>query len=121
MSKVHIGKKIREALNKSSMTVVEFAKKINLTRDGVYKILDKESVATDQLQKISEVLGHDFFAYYQTQLNLADPNPKYGYAAREDVEALTRLVLSLAKDIEKIQKDLSKIANPKTGKKKKVK
>ncbi len=118
MSKVHIGKKIREALDKSSLTVVEFAQKINLTRDGVYKIFDKESIATDQLQKISDVLNHDFFTYYQTQLNFADDNPKYGFAAKEDVEALTRLVVSLAKDVEKIQRDLSKIANPKVGKKK---
>ena len=117
MSKIHIGKKIREALDKSHLTIVEFAKKINLTRNGVYKIFDKEAIAADQLQKISKVLNHDFFSYYQNQLNFVNENkPKYGFADKEDVEALTRLVNSLAKEIEKMREEIAQIGSAKAKK-----
>lgn len=117
MSKIHIGKKIREVLNKSHFTIVEFSKKINLTRDGVYKIFEKETIATDQLQKISKVLNHDFFIYYQNQLNiLSDHSPKYGYAVKEDLEDLAKIVNALTKEIEKIREELE--ASNKTKKKK---
>jgi transcriptional regulator with XRE-family HTH domain len=119
MSKIHIGKKIKEALKKSPLTMVEFAQKINLTRDGAYKIFEKETIAADQLQKISKVLNHDFFSYYQNQLNIvSDNNQKYGFATKDDFEALTRLVNSLAKDIEKVQQDIAQIADAQTKKKK---
>ncbi|MBK6527423.1 MAG: hypothetical protein IPG07_18830 [Crocinitomicaceae bacterium] len=98
MSKIHIGKKIKEVLDNSPMKAVELAKKISLTRVGLYKIFEKESIATDQLQKISTALKHDFFVYYQSELNLvSDAEPRYGFAAKEDVEELTRIVSELAK------------------------
>lgn len=104
------------------MTAVELARRINLTRAGVYKIFEKESIATDQLQKISTVLKYDFFACYQTKLNLASEQaPQYGFAAKEDVEVLTKMVNELAKNVAKMQQDLSKLANPKPVKKKKGK
>ena len=120
MAKVHIGKKIREVLKKSPYGATEFAAMISMTRAGLYKIFEKESIATDLLQKISRELNHDFFSYYQESIGVAnDPAPKYGYALREDVEALTRLVNTLARQIEKVQKDVSKIANDKKVKRKK--
>jgi transcriptional regulator with XRE-family HTH domain len=69
MSKIHIGVKIRDEINNSSFTITDFAKKINLTRDGVYKIFGKKTLSTDQLEKISEVLNHDFFQYYKPEIN----------------------------------------------------
>lgn len=115
MAKVHIGKKIREVLDKSHYTIVEFAKKINLTRDGAYKIFEKESIASDQLEKISKVLNHDFFSYYQHRLNLANESEsKYGFASKEDVEELSKLVRTLAKEIEKMREENS--APKKSGK-----
>lgn len=111
MSKIHIGKKIKEVLDKSPMSMVDFAKKINLTRDGAYKMMEKETIATDQLQKISSVLNHDFFSYYQTKLNIAsDKNTHYGYATKEEVseikkelETLTKLIHKLLTKEEKVE------------------
>jgi hypothetical protein len=119
MAKIHIGKKIRQVLDNSPFKIVAFAKKINLTRDGVYKIFEKETIATHQLQKISEVLNHDFFSYYQTELNLVSDNTaNYGFAAKEDVENLAKLVKSLAKDIEKMREEMKPAkALPKNSKK----
>jgi hypothetical protein len=118
MAKIHIGKKIKEVLNKSGMPKTEFAKKISLTRDGAYKIFEKETIATDQLEKISKVLNHDFFIYYQTKLSVANENEsKYGFATKEDVEVLTKLVLALTKEIEKMREENS--SSKKGGKKNK--
>lgn len=119
MSKIHIGKKIREVLDKSPMSMVDFAKKINLSRDGAYKMMDKETIATDQLQKISSVLNHDFFAYYQTKLSVAnEKNASYGFATKEDVEVLTKLVHALIKEVEQLRDNKSeKKVSPKKGKK----
>lgn len=117
MSKVHIGKKIKEVLDNSPMKAVDLAKNINLTRVGLYKIFEKESIATDQLQKISTVLKHDFFAYYQSELNLVSDNEtKYGFAAKEDVDELARMVKDLTKNVAKMQQDLSKLTKPKAFK-----
>jgi hypothetical protein len=116
MSKVHIGHKIKEVLKKSPYGHSEFAAMINMSRDGVYKIFEKESVATDLLQKISQVLEHDFFAYYQRDLNLVNENkPKYGYAAQEDLEEIARLVHSLARQVGQIQDDIAHLVQNKKG------
>ena len=121
MAKIHIGKKIREVVDKSPIKIVDFAKKINMTRDGAYKIFEKETIATDQLEKISKVLNHDFFSYYQAHLSLAtDNNPNYGYASKEDFDELSKLVRILAKEIEKMREENSSSRkNTKGGKKKK--
>ena len=110
MSKIHIGKRILEVLNKSHYTKVEFAKKINLTRDGVYKIFEKETIAADQLQKISKVLAHNFFSYYQNELDFVnEKTPTYGYASKEEVDNLGKLVIALAKrKYEKLRQELPK-------------
>ncbi len=119
MAKVHIGKRIREVLDKSHFTIVDFAKKINLTRNGAYKIFEKETIATDQLEKISKVLNHDFFSYYQNQLNVVqENNPKYGFASKEDVEQLSRMVSLLTKEMEKMRKEFSQLTVTKEKKKK---
>ncbi|HYG49680.1 MAG TPA: hypothetical protein VD905_02205 [Flavobacteriales bacterium] len=107
MSKIHIGKKIREVLDKSPMTMVDFAKKINLTRDGAYKMMEKETIATDQLQKISTVLNHDFFAYYQTKLNIAsEKNTQYGYATKEEVGEIRRELENVTKILHRIMANM---------------
>lgn len=61
---VHIGNIIKEAVNKSSLTVTEFADQINYSRRNVYEIFEKETIDTGVLLKINKVLGQNlFFAY----------------------------------------------------------
>ncbi|MEO6883517.1 MAG: hypothetical protein ABI199_05790 [Bacteroidia bacterium] len=62
---VDIGKIIQEQFQKSELTVTEFAKKIHTTRENVYNIFRRKSMDCDLLQKISKVLNHNFFDYYQ--------------------------------------------------------
>jgi len=101
MAKIHIGKKIKELVDKSPFTIVAFAKSINLSRDGAYKIFGKEYIDTEQLKHISKVLHHDFFSYYSADFQeLKDPANKFGFATKEDFEHLKRMVETLARKID---------------------
>jgi plasmid maintenance system antidote protein VapI len=61
---VHIGSIIKEAVNKSGMSVTDFADQINYSRRNVYEIFEKETIDTGVLLKINKVLGQNlFFAY----------------------------------------------------------
>lgn len=100
MAQIHIGKKIKEALRESPYTVIEFARKINRTRDVVYKIFAKESIDAALLQKISEVLEHDFFSYYSQSLPMVKEPGKPGYAKKSD------LMASIGEELKDLKKKL---------------
>ena len=62
---ISIGKKIEEVFIQNGIKSNEFAKRIGKTPRNIYDIFKRESVDTGLLYKISEVLNHDFFQYYQ--------------------------------------------------------
>lgn len=66
MEKIHIGNEIKKALESSHLSVSAFAEKINKTRVNVYSIFKRESIDTDLLLKICEVLGVDLFKLYSS-------------------------------------------------------
>lgn len=110
MSKVHIGKKIKEVLAKTPFSVVDFAKSINLTRNGAYKVFEKETIDTGQLQTISKVLNHDFFIYYEQNPSSTAKESKseYGFATKDDLADLAHAILKLTKAVERIEEQLPK-------------
>ena len=57
----HIGSLIKEKLLAKGMTVKDFADAIHCTRQNAYRILQKENIDTDLLQRISRVLDCDLF------------------------------------------------------------
>jgi transcriptional regulator with XRE-family HTH domain len=61
---IHIGKKIKEVLDQSGMTVTEFSKRISTSRENVYGIFKRKSIDTEMLLKISKALNYDFFRLY---------------------------------------------------------
>lgn len=61
---VHIGNKIKMTVTKKGMTVSEFGRRINKSRENVYSIFKRKSIDTALLSTISKVLDHDFFQYY---------------------------------------------------------
>lgn len=63
---VHIGSLIKEQLEIKGWAVSAFAKKINTNRNNVYHIFTRTSIDTELLQKIGNVLDHDFFQYFNT-------------------------------------------------------
>ena len=120
MSKIHIGKKIKEVLDKSHFSVVAFAKAINISRDGANKIFKKERINTDLLQNISDVLGHDFFSYYSAAIQTTqDKKEQYGYATKAELHEVAGTIL---KEIEKLREEIgAKPAYPPVKKKRQLK
>ena len=61
MKEMHIGQQVKLVLETKGITVTEFAKRINKSRENVYSIFTRRSVDTSLLSKISEVLDFDFY------------------------------------------------------------
>ncbi len=114
-AKIHIGKKIKEVLDKTPMSVVDFAKRINLTRNGAYKVFEKETIDTGQLQTISKVLNHDFFAYYEgTAVSAFKENKsEYYYATKTELEEVKYTMQQMCKTLERLEQILLKNTKPK--------
>ena len=88
---LHIGQKVQQIFSTKGMTVVEFARRINTSRENVYGIFNRKSIDVSLLAKISEVLDYNFFQYYisekfstypelnviKKQLELAEREIKY--------------------------------------------
>lgn len=64
-----IGILIKEELTEQERSVAWFARKIHLDRSNVYRLFQKNSVDTDLLRRISQVLGRDFFAVYSESIS----------------------------------------------------
>ncbi len=52
---------MKAVLETKGITVTEFAKRINKSRENVYSIFTRKSIDTNLLSKISEVLEFDFY------------------------------------------------------------
>lgn len=61
---INIGNKIKQVFTKKGMTVSEFGRRINKSRENVYSIFRRKTIDTGLLAKIGEVLEYDFFQYY---------------------------------------------------------
>ncbi len=59
---MHVGKKIKETLRNDGRSARWLADNIPCERINVYNIFHRESVDTRLLQRISEVMQHDFFS-----------------------------------------------------------
>lgn len=83
---IHIGKEIEKVYSRSGMKHSEFAKRINTSSRNVYTIFKKSQIKTDQLAKISQVLGHDFFSLYlerKGKLSVEEPIGTYHKGKRK--------------------------------------
>jgi transcriptional regulator with XRE-family HTH domain len=61
---VHIGEKIKEIFDSKGLSVSEFGRRINMSRENIYGIFRRKTIDTGLLVKISSILEHDFFQYY---------------------------------------------------------
>lgn len=107
---IHIGNKIKAVLKERRYKKTEFADKINISRTVVYDIFKRETIDTGLLKKISEVLNHDFFNYYEQQPSSTAKETKgeYGYATKSEVADLAHAILKLTKAVERIEEQLPK-------------
>lgn len=58
---LHIGKRIKEVLKNDGRTARWLAGSIPCERTNVYNIFQRKSIDTRLLQRICEVMQHDFF------------------------------------------------------------
>lgn len=100
-SMIHIGNQIKQLLEEKGLSISEFARRINFSRENVYSIFKRQTLDTGLLQKINKVLDYDFFQYY-------DANAKVS-TVREDDTVVYKISTSktkLLKAISSLQKEL---------------
>lgn len=66
---IHIGQLIEEELHRQERSVTWFANKLYCDRTNVYKIFKKQSIDTDLLLRISQILNKDLFLPYSQAYN----------------------------------------------------
>lgn len=64
----NIGQKIKEVFEEKQMKLKDFAVEIGVARQNIYRIFEKDSIDTALLIKISTVLNHNFFQYFQNEI-----------------------------------------------------
>lgn len=62
---VHIGEKIHNKVKEKGLTDAEFGRRINVTRQNAQNIYKRNSIDSEMLAKISNVLNFDFFNFYR--------------------------------------------------------
>ena len=70
MKSVHIGSLVNLRLKQLGMTKAEFARRINKTPQNIHDLLNRESVDTNLLVIISEVLNYNFFKTFMPNNNV---------------------------------------------------
>lgn len=65
---LHMGNLIRQRMKEKQISVVLMAKYLSCSRNNVYKLLNKYSMDTEVLAKISRLLDFDFFALYSREI-----------------------------------------------------
>lgn len=79
-----------------------------------YKIFAKEHMDTTLLQRICQVLEHDFFSYYSNELGFKKyvqddqigyvTEPETGYGKKEEVKQLTAELKACKKQVSDLEK-----------------
>lgn len=70
---INIGEEIQKEMENQNIGATVMAKKIDTNRRRIYRILEKNSIDTDLLFKVSKVLKHDFFKLYSDKLSENEP------------------------------------------------
>lgn len=58
---MHIGRRIREILESNGMTVKTFAERLPCSRENAHRILQKQHLDTQLLNRICDVLNYDLY------------------------------------------------------------
>jgi hypothetical protein len=85
MAAIHIGEQIKVVLEKKGLSVTEFSKRINKSRENCYSIFARKTIDTGLLQQISSVLEYDFFEKFSLK----------GKQQAEEIERLTEEITFL--------------------------
>ncbi|HXB39812.1 MAG TPA: hypothetical protein VNZ49_04670 [Bacteroidia bacterium] len=103
MAKIHIGKKIKEIVDQFRYSITEFAGLINKSRTVAYDIFERDTLDTGLLQQISKVLNHNFFRYYNHDIQSLSKEEKSVYMSQLE------LIASLSEEIKSLRKQLTDV------------
>ena len=78
MEEIHIGQQIKIVFETKGISVTEFARRINKSRENMYSIFSRKTIDSGLLLAISRVLEFDFFKLYS----------KNNYVLLEEVQKL---------------------------------
>lgn len=91
----HIGKLIKEQVDKKELSVSQFAKKVNMTYRNALYLFDRTDVSAEQLRTISKVLDYDFMKLYsisdEAVLMIEEPSSDYNKVKPNFVKMLFSL------------------------------
>jgi transcriptional regulator with XRE-family HTH domain len=111
--KNNIGERIRKIRERKGYSQANVAEDLAITPGAYAKIERGETDAPTsrllQIAKSLEVEVAEFFSDARVPA-IKENKINYGYASKEDVESLAKLVHSLAKEIEKLRQELPKPA-----------
>lgn len=71
MAEIHIGEAIKNIFESKGMTISEFSRRLNNSRENVYSIFKRKSIDTALLYKISSVLNYNFFELFHLENKLS--------------------------------------------------
>lgn len=61
---IHAGKLVKEVFSNSGMSVSELGRRIQTSRQNVYRIFERPSIDTALLKRLGEALQYDFFRHF---------------------------------------------------------
>jgi transcriptional regulator with XRE-family HTH domain len=76
-NRIHTGSLIQQKVKEKAMSVAQFARLINRSRGAVYHIYESESIDTELLRAISNVLDYDFITKHYVKTNSANTAADY--------------------------------------------
>lgn len=121
---LNYGQEIRKVLKQRGMTVAEFARRINKSRENAYDIFKRKSLDIDLLNTISQILEYDFVLRAQSAVkNKAASRNDFAFEASapygktdHDMVIMREEIHLLRKEMSDLRERVSKIER-KTGKK----
>lgn len=100
---IHAGKMVKEVFAASGMTVSELGRRVQTTRQNIYRIFERESIDTALLLRLGKALSHDFFGYY-TEPMLAAKAGKDNTVLNKEVESLQRELADIKEKYEMLKR-----------------
>lgn len=103
-----IGKIIEQRLREKGYPIAAFAKKLNTERSNVYNIFKRDTIDTGLLQKIGEILDHDFFQYFisdRTKTEIVNNKSNF-YLFNNELSSMKQKIEALEEEIKELRSRL---------------
>jgi transcriptional regulator with XRE-family HTH domain len=102
-----IGERIRKLRSMKGVTQENVAEELGINTSSYSKIERGETDANaSRLLQIAKVLGVSITQFFEDNLLSANENHPYGYASKEDLDNLHKMIAQLSRQVEKLQQEL---------------